>query len=89
MAAFPLILIEATSAAAGCKRDDCGPAPTCAVTEPAIAPRVRSRSNLRVPDLAVTGSPVESGQLALPDPLLIVEILSPTNEAETWDNVWT
>jgi Uma2 family endonuclease len=63
--------------------------PCRAVTEPAIAPRVRSRSNLRVPDLAVTCSPVESGQLALPDPVLIIEILSPTNEAETWENVWT
>jgi Uma2 family endonuclease len=60
-----------------------------AVTEPAIVPRVRSRSNMRVPDLAVTCSRVEPGQIALPDPLLIVEILSPTNESETWENVWT
>ena len=59
------------------------------VTEPAIQPRVRARSNMRVPDLAVTCSPVEAGQIALPDPLLIVEILSPTNESETWENVWT
>lgn len=59
------------------------------VTEPAIVPRVRSRSNMRVPDLAVTCSPVEPGQIALPDPLLIVEILSPNNESETWENVWT
>jgi len=63
--------------------------PCRAVTEPAIVPRVRSRSNMRVPDVAVTCSPVDAGQLALPDPLLVVEILSPTNEAETWENVWT
>jgi Uma2 family endonuclease len=44
---------------------------------------------MRVPDLAVTCSPVEAGQIALPDPLLIVEILSPSNEADTWENVWT
>jgi Uma2 family endonuclease len=60
-----------------------------AVTEPAIVPRVRSRSNMRVPDLAVTCSDVEPGQIALPDPILVIEILSPTNEAETWENVWT
>jgi len=60
-----------------------------AVTEPAIVPRVRSRSNMRVPDVAVTCTPVEAGQIALPEPLLIVEILSPTNELETWENVWT
>ena len=59
------------------------------VTEPAIQPRVRARSNMRVPDLAVTCSPVEAGQIALPDPLLVVEILSPTNESDTWENVWT
>jgi Uma2 family endonuclease len=62
--------------------------PCNAVTEPAIIPRVRSRSNMRVPDLAVTCSQVEPGQIALPDPILIVEILSPTNESETWENVW-
>jgi Uma2 family endonuclease len=59
------------------------------VTEPAIQPRVRARSNMRVPDLAVTCSPVEAGQIALPDPLLVIEILSPTNESDTWENVWT
>ena len=59
------------------------------VTEPAIQPRVRARSNIRVPDLAVTCSPVEAGQIVLPEPVLIVEILSPTNESDTWENVWT
>ena len=44
---------------------------------------------MRVPDLAVTCSDVEAGQIALPDPILIVEILSPTNQSETWENVWT
>jgi Uma2 family endonuclease len=63
--------------------------PCRAVTEPAIVPRVRSRSNMRVPDLAVTCSDIAAGQIALPAPLLVVEILSPTNEADTWENVWT
>jgi len=63
--------------------------PCRAVTEPAIVPRVRSRSNMRVPDVAVTCTPVDAGQIALPDPLLVVEILSPSNEADTWENVWT
>jgi Uma2 family endonuclease len=60
-----------------------------AVAKPAIVPRVRSRSNMRVADLAVTCSQIEAGQIALPEPLLIVEILSPSNEADTWENVWT
>ncbi len=58
------------------------------VTEPAIRPRIRARSNLRVPDLAVTCTPIEPGQLVLQEPILIVEILSPTNESDTWENVW-
>ena len=32
---------------------------------------------------------VDAGQIALPEPVLIIEILSPTNESDTWDNVWT
>lgn len=60
-----------------------------AVTEPAVVPRVRARSNMRVPDLAVTCVEVNAGQIALPEPLVIVEILSPTNESDTWENVWT
>jgi Uma2 family endonuclease len=58
-------------------------------TQPPIVPHVRARSNMRVPDVAVTCSPVDAGRFALPAPVLIVEIPSPTNEAETWENVWT
>jgi Uma2 family endonuclease len=57
-------------------------------TEPAVAPRLRANLNLRVPDLGVTCTPVEPGQLVLADPVLLVEILSPSNEADTWENVW-
>lgn len=63
--------------------------PCRVVTEPAVVPHVRAHSNMRVPDLAVTCAPIESGQFVLPDPALIVEILSPSNESETWENVWT
>ena len=43
---------------------------------------------MRVPDLAVTCVPYEREELALTDPVLIVEILSPSNQAATWANVW-
>ena len=59
-----------------------------AATEPAVVPRIRANANLRVPDLGVTCSPVEPGQIELPDPVLLVEILSPGNEADTRENVW-
>jgi Uma2 family endonuclease len=63
--------------------------PCHAPTKPAIVPRIRSRSNVPVPDVTVTCASIDAGQLALPDPLLIVEILSPSNESDTCEKVWT
>jgi Uma2 family endonuclease len=61
--------------------------PCIVATEPAVAPRVTARHNVRVPDLGVTCSPIQAGQILLPEPTLLVEILSPGNVNETWDNV--
>jgi Uma2 family endonuclease len=58
------------------------------VAEPGIVPRVRASANMRIPDLAITCVPNEATERALPDPILIIEILSPSNEAETRQNVW-
>jgi Uma2 family endonuclease len=58
------------------------------VANPGIVPHVLSDQNIRVPDLAVTCSPLLPGQSTLPDPILLVEILSPSNQAKTWTNVW-
>jgi Uma2 family endonuclease len=59
------------------------------ITEPAVATRVRANINMRVPDLGVTCTPDAPGQQTLPDPILLIEILSPGNTADTWDNVWS
>ena len=59
------------------------------VMAPGIIPRVRASMNFRIPDIAVNCVPDERGQRALPDPILIIEILSPSNERETRENVWT
>ncbi|MBY0332172.1 MAG: Uma2 family endonuclease [Acetobacteraceae bacterium] len=59
------------------------------VTAPGVIPRVRAATNLRVPDLAVTCAPVSPTDATMAEPVLIVEILSPSNGAETWANVWT
>jgi Uma2 family endonuclease len=62
--------------------------PGCRViTTPGVIPRGKSDTNVRIPDLGVTCSPIRvSG--TLPDPLLLIEILSPSNEAKTRANVW-
>src|SRR5208283_1278866 len=39
------------------------------------------------PDLAVTCAP-PSGTVMVPEPILLIEILSPSNEAKTWSNIW-
>ena len=33
--------------------------------------------------------PDAPGQQTLPDPIVLIEILSPGNASQTWDNVWS
>jgi Uma2 family endonuclease len=58
------------------------------VTEPGMITRIRPHINMRVPDLGVTRTADAPGQQALPDPIALIEVLSPGNAADTWDNVW-
>lgn len=58
------------------------------LTNPGVIPRLLSAHNIRIPDLGVTCSPLVPRQATLPDPVLLIEILSPSNQAETWSNVW-
>ena len=55
---------------------------------PGVVPRVRSNENFRVPDLGVTCAP-QAGTVMVPEPVLLVEILSPGNEQKTRQNIWT
>jgi Uma2 family endonuclease len=52
-----------------------------------IAPGIRlgrnADRNFRIPDLGVTGTRVARGEMVLPDPVLLVDILSPGNAAQT------
>ena len=63
--------------------------PCTLVVTPGVVPRVNAGYNMRIPDLAVTCSPSDREETALTDPVLLVEILSPNNQAENWANVWT
>jgi Uma2 family endonuclease len=62
--------------------------PCSLVVTPGIVPPGYAHQNMRVPDLAVTCAPYTAEETALTDPVLIVEILSPSNEADTRANVW-
>ncbi|HEY0203544.1 MAG TPA: Uma2 family endonuclease [Acetobacteraceae bacterium] len=61
--------------------------PCVAIIEPGVVSHINASHNLRVPDLAVTCTELEVRQSTLTDPVLIAEILSPSNQAETWNNV--
>ena len=63
--------------------------PCRVITAPGIVPRVQASQNVRIPDLAVTCSSSRADAPVLEDPVLVIEILSPSNQAETWSNVWT
>jgi Uma2 family endonuclease len=55
---------------------------------PGIMLGIRSDRNYRIPDIGVTCTPLTPGEPTLPDPILLVETLSPGNPAETWIDVW-
>ena len=57
-------------------------------TEAAVVPASFKRSNARVTDLAVTCSAPDEDGWELNEPVFLLEILSPSNEQDTRDNVW-
>lgn len=63
--------------------------PCSVITAPGIIPRVNANKNFRIPDLAVTCTGYEVEETAITGPVLLIEILSPSNKAETWANIWT
>lgn len=58
------------------------------ITNAGTIPRVRADANFRIPDLAVTCADYREEEYDVSGPVLMVEILSPTNKTETWTNVW-
>lgn len=64
--------------------------PCSVVVAPGVVPRILSRHNLRIPDLAVAcGGYSAAEEPTLEGVVLVVEILSPSNRAETLGAVWS
>lgn len=55
-------------------------------TEAPIVPRFHANDNIRAPDLSVTCQPSPPGKI-FPDPVLIIEVMSPSNVKETWESI--
>lgn len=65
-----------------------GGSPCAVISTPGVIPRFQSDRNFMVPDIAVTCAASDITGKALHEPILLIEILSPSNHAETWRNVW-
>jgi Uma2 family endonuclease len=52
-----------------------------------VQPKFRADWNFRIPDLTVTCTKNLRGEHAVPEPKVIIELLSPSNASDTWDNV--
>lgn len=57
------------------------------IITPGVIPQLRARFNERIPDLGVSCGAFTDGR-SLADPVLLVEILSPSNETKTRVNAW-
>jgi Uma2 family endonuclease len=60
--------------------------PCRAVTAPGVVPEERSEENCLVPDIGITCAP-PTGEHLMHEPLVLMEILSPTNVSKTRANV--
>lgn len=56
-------------------------------TEAPVQPNFNSNDNVRAPELAVTCAPPSKSKL-FPAPVLVVEVLSPGNQKDTWETVY-
>ena len=63
--------------------------PCSVVANPGVIPRVQAGHNVRILDLGVTCTSYTEEEQTLPNPVILVEVLSPSNQPETWSNVWT
>ena len=62
--------------------------PGCRVgNEVGVIPIFDPKRNVRKPDVTVTCTPHTPGERAFPKPVLIVEVLSPSNTDETWESI--
>ena len=61
--------------------------PCRAVMEAGVKPRIDPGHNLRVPDLVVTCENPTKDNRIVKQPIVLIEILSPSNDKETWESI--
>ena len=66
---------------------DRGKGPCWVATEPGVQPRAQASVNVRIPDLGVSCTPERADDRFMREPVLLVEILSPSNGKDTSSNI--
>lgn len=56
-------------------------------TEAPVVPHIHANDNVRAPDLAVTCLDITKSK-TFADPVLIIEVLSPSNQKDTWESIY-
>lgn len=63
--------------------------PGCrALANPGVIPNIGSEEHFCIPDIGATYAPPVRDAVAVAEPLLLIEILSPSDAMQTWRNVW-
>jgi Uma2 family endonuclease len=62
--------------------------PCWIATEIGVQPAIKASTNVRVPDLGVSCRPQVRGDKSMPEPVLLVEILSPSTARADQAKVW-
>ena len=63
--------------------------PGVVTVTPGIVPPVLARRNVRIPDVAIAARRSAQAEPVLHEPIMVAEILSSSDERETWSNVYT
>ncbi len=63
--------------------------PGVVMVEPGVIPRVMAHRNVRIPDVAIAARRSTKAEAVLQEPILMAEIISPSNTRETWSNIYT
>ena len=61
--------------------------PCHVITTPGIKPLMRADWNFRIPDIGVTCEPDRKGERIVQEPILLIEVLSPSNAQDTYENI--
>ncbi|MEL7047591.1 MAG: Uma2 family endonuclease [Pseudomonadota bacterium] len=58
------------------------------LTEAGMVPSLKSDKNVRIPDVTVTCEAPNPDEKLVRNPKLIIQIISPSNERDTWESIW-